>query len=308
MRWLQFAIQCVTTEDPRQRVRILRFLIAAAITCVVWSYAILRDSRSAALMLLVMVLVFGMFNLSSHQARIASFFALTLQGLTMLFMVTLKREQYAPRQELIHFLFVCTTLPTISVLSGQLSELRERLTQRKNDLAVALARIQTLATRDELTGLYNRRHMMEALAQQARAADGGGRVFCLVIIDIDFFKQVNDTHGHGAGDEVLNRFARLVDSEIDSADLLARWGGEEFLLMLANCRAAQAQLCLDRLHRLVNAASMSDAQPGLRISFSAGVAERACGEGIGGAIERADHALYAAKRSGRMRTVVSHGA
>lgn len=364
---LDIASRWLLTDDPRQRVRILRFLIAAtnfaictavliyaigagavdrheglplaaymvtqclffyallrsglnlrfadpaltmpqiivATTCVAWSYAILQDSRGASLMLLVLVLVFGMFNLSSHEARLASFFALALQGLTMLFMVTWKPEHYTARQEMIHFLFVCTTLPTISVLSGQLTDLRERLTQRKNDLAVALDRIQTLATRDELTGLYNRRHMMEALAQQARAADGGGRVFCLAVIDLDFFKLINDTHGHGVGDEVLYRFARLVDGELGSADLFARWGGEEFLLMLTDCRAAQGQACLDRLHHLVAKTTMSEAQPGLRISFSAGLAERACGEDLGVAIERADHALYAAKRAGRMRTMVS---
>lgn len=365
--WLSSVIKWLVTDDPRQRVRILRFFVAAAnfaictavlayaisvravdpqeglsltgymvaqslifyallrsglnlrfadpaltmpqiivaITCVVWSYAILHESRGASLMLLVMVLVFGMFNLTAREARIASFFALALQGVVMLGMVSLHPQRYTPRQELIHFLFACTTLPTISLLSGQLSNLRERLKQRKDDLAVALERIQTLATRDDLTRLYNRRHMMEALAQQARSADGSGRVFCLVMIDIDFFKDVNDTHGHGVGDEVLRSFAELVQSQIGASDLLARWGGEEFLLMLSDCRAPQAQACMQRIHRCMADANVSTSQPGLRVSFSAGAAERIYGEDIVKAIERADRALYLAKRSGRQCTVVS---
>lgn len=278
--------------------------IIVAITCVVGSYAILQESRGAALMLLVMVLVFGMFNLTARQARGASFFALLLQGGVMWALVTWQPQSYSVRQELVHFLFACTTLPTISLLSGQLSNLRDRLRQRKDDLTVALERIQTLATRDELTGLYNRRHMLEALAQQAKAADGSGRVFCIAIIDIDLFKQVNDTHGHGVGDEVLRNFARLVERSIGSSDLFARWGGEEFLLMLSDCHEVHAQACLQRVHQAVNKAEFSVASPGLKISFSAGLTQRACGERVELAIERADKALYRAKRSGRDRTVL----
>ncbi|MES2091713.1 MAG: hypothetical protein V4532_17315, partial [Pseudomonadota bacterium] len=127
--------------------------ILVALTCVAGAYAIMGESRGATLMLLVLVLVFGLFNLSATQARSAAFFALVLQGLTMLAMATLAPERYPVRQELIHFLFACTTLPTISLLAGQISNLRSRLHARKEELAIAVERIQTLATRDELTGL-----------------------------------------------------------------------------------------------------------------------------------------------------------
>lgn len=365
--WYAGLMRVVLTNDPRQRVRLQRFLVAAvnfaictmvllyavskgavdrqagamlstymvtqsllfyallrsglnlrfpdpaltlpqiivAITCVVGSYAILRESRGASLMLLVMVLVFGMFNLTASQARAAALFALVLQGCAMWGLVHWQPQYYSTRQELTHFLFACTTLPTISLLSGQLSGLRDGLRQRKDELSAALERIQTLATRDELTGLYNRRYMLEALAQQAKAADGSGRVFCVALIDIDLFKSVNDTHGHGVGDEVLRHFARQVQASIGSADLIARWGGEEFLLMLAECRQAHAQGCLQRIHQAVKDACLSDAVPGLKVSFSAGLTERLCGEAVEQAIERADQALYRAKRAGRDRTVVA---
>lgn len=277
--------------------------IMVALTCVVWSYAILGESRGAALILLALILMFGMFNLTAKQTRMAAFFALCSQGLTMLFMATLAPDRYPVRQEMVNFLFACTSLPTISVLSGQLSTLRHRLQSRKDELAEALARIQTLATRDELTGLFNRRHMMETLALQKKFSDKGGRIFCIGILDIDHFKHVNDTHGHGVGDEVLRHFAQHAQSVMRDSDVIARWGGEEFLLMLTDCRLDQAEAGLERLREVINAAPMADTIPGLRVTFSSGLTEQRYEETIDQTIERADQALYRAKRGGRNRTV-----
>lgn len=279
--------------------------IMVAITCVVGAYAILEESRGASLMLLVLVLVFGLFNLTAKQARLAALFALLAQGLTMLAMNTLEPGRYPVRQELIHFLFACTTLPTISLLAGQLSDLRSRLRARKDELAVAVERIQTLATRDELTGLFNRRHMVETLALQKKFSDRGGRVFCIGILDIDHFKRVNDTHGHGAGDEVLRNFAHSVQRELRESDVIARWGGEEFLLMLTECRVGQADAMMERVREVVNNQLMCPAHPDLHIRFSAGLAEQRFDEEVADTIERADQALYRAKRAGRNRTVLA---
>lgn len=279
--------------------------IMVAITCVVGAYAILEDSRGASLMLLVLVLVFGLFNLTASQARSAALFALVAQGLTMLAMNTLEPGRYPVRQELIHFLFACTTLPTISLLAGQLSDLRSRLRARKDELAVAVERIQMLATRDELTGLFNRRHMTETLDLQKKFSDRGGRVFCIGILDIDHFKRVNDTHGHGAGDQVLRNFAHAVQRELRETDVIARWGGEEFLLMLPECRVGQADAMMDRVREAINGVQMCPDHPDLHIRFSAGMAEQRFDENVADTIERADQALYRAKRSGRNRTVLA---
>ncbi|HEX5355789.1 MAG TPA: diguanylate cyclase [Aquabacterium sp.] len=279
--------------------------IVVALTSVVWAYAILEGSRGAALILLALVLVFGMFNLSARHTRLAALFALTLQGLTMLAMATLDPTRYTVRQELTHFLFACTSLPTISLLSGQLSELRARLQARKEELSQALARIQTLATRDELTGLFNRRHMMESLALQKQFSDSGGRIFCIAILDIDHFKQVNDTYGHGVGDEVLRNFAKTARSVLREADVIARWGGEEFLLMFTDCRLDHAEAGLARVRDAVTHTQVSSTVPELRITFSAGLTEQRYEETLDQSIERADQALYQAKHSGRHRTVTT---
>jgi diguanylate cyclase (GGDEF)-like protein len=279
--------------------------IMVAITCVVGAYAILEESRGATLMLLVLVLVFGLFNLTASQARLAAFFALVAQGLTMLAMNTFEPNRYPVRQEMIHFLFACTTLPTISLLAGQLSDLRARLRARKDELAVAVERIQTLATRDELTGLFNRRHMVETLSLQKKFSDRGGRVFCIGILDIDHFKKVNDTHGHGVGDEVLRNFAKCVQHELRESDVLARWGGEEFLLMLTECRVGQAGAMMERIREVVNRTQMSADHPEMQIRFSGGLAEQRFDEDVDETIERADQALYRAKRGGRNRVVLA---
>lgn len=279
--------------------------ILVAITCVVGAYVIMEESRGATLMLLVLVMVFGLFNLTATQARSVAFFALVAQGLTMLAMATLAPQRYPVRQELVHFLFACTTLPTISLLAGQLSDLRARLRARKDELAIAVERIQTLATRDELTGLFNRRHMIETLALQKKYSDRGGRVFCIGMLDIDHFKRVNDSYGHGVGDEVLRTFAQCVQQELRDCDVVARWGGEEFLLMLTECRVGQADAMLDRVRDAVNKVPVSAQHPELRAKFSAGLAEQRFDEDVEETIERADQALYRAKRGGRNQTVLA---
>lgn len=280
--------------------QILLALIAAN-----WAYAILGEARGAVLILFALVLTFGMFNLTPRATRQAAVFALTLLALTMGALMVGAPDRYPLRQEVVHFLFACTSLPTISLLSAQLSELRRRLEARKNELTDALARIQTLATRDELTGLHNRRHMMEALDAQRALAERTGQPFCVVLIDIDHFKQVNDTHGHGVGDEVLRQFAATARDGLRATDVMARWGGEEFLLMLPATSLQHARISLDRLHEAVRRTPLAPSVPELAVRFSAGLTEHRSGEPVATTIERADLALYEAKRSGRNQSVVS---
>ena len=279
--------------------------ILLALVAVVWSYAILDESRGAALILLALILTFGMFNLSGRATRGATVFALGSLGAVMLTLHHRHPAQHPFSQELIHFLFACTSLPTISLLSAQLGMLRKRLESRKQELMQALERIQMLATRDELTGLYNRRHMMEALRVQRALAERTGQPFCVALIDLDHFKQINDTHGHGVGDEVLRRFAEVSLRCIRESDLLARWGGEEFLLMLPAGQLPQARHSLDRLHDAVRMESLAPSLPHLGVRFSAGLAQQVPGEPLEATIDRADQALYEAKRAGRNQTVVA---
>src|SRR5690606_39457410 len=128
-----------------------------------------------------------------------------------------------------------------------------------------------------------------------------GAPFAIALIDIDRFKSINDSHGHLVGDQLLRAFARRVSERLREVDLLGRYGGEEFILLLVGTRLAGAVRLAERLREDVAAANWDEVLPGLRLTMSAGVAEYRPGESLEALLERADNALYAAKRGGRNR-------
>jgi diguanylate cyclase (GGDEF)-like protein len=191
----------------------------------------------------------------------------------------------------------------ISLLGSYVSGLRSRL-------AAALGRLKELATRDELTGLYNRRHLMDTLDQQQERSKRYGEPFALCIIDIDHFKSINDSHGHGVGDEVLRAFAERIRSQLRKMDIIGRddadntfgrYGGEEFLLLLPYAVGSSPAACLNRLRSGVAAAPFVTSAGELSVTFSAGFAQHRPDESNALLISRADEALYRAKSAGRDR-------
>ncbi|MGE4049881.1 MAG: diguanylate cyclase, partial [Piscinibacter sp.] len=210
---------------------------------------------------------------------------------------------YRPEVEFAHFLVIAIILPAVSMLAGQLGRLRDALKRQKAELREALAHNEVLALRDELTGLANRRHMAALIeAERERCAAHGSR-FCLAVLDIDRFKRINDTHGHPVGDRVLEVFAQEALAAIREADVLARWGGEEFMLMLPDTRLTAARLGLERLRTRVEALRVAHGSGELGFTLSAGLVEYTPGEPLVEAIARADRALYQAKQQGRNRVV-----
>jgi diguanylate cyclase (GGDEF)-like protein len=168
-------------------------------------------------------------------------------------------------------------------------------------LEQALAVINELAIRDELTGSHNRRHLMKLLDEEIYGSGRSGNLFCLCLLDLDFFKHVNDTYGHNGGDAILREFARTVQAEIRCGDCFGRYGGEEFLLMLPDTMLEQAQVLVEQLRLRVRQLRFPDISDQLQLTVSIGVAEYRAGESIGQTIARADEALYSAKSSGRDR-------
>ncbi|MBA4111437.1 MAG: GGDEF domain-containing protein [Leptothrix sp. (in: Bacteria)] len=279
--------------------------ILAALTWIVAAYTITGVFHGATMMLLTLVLVFGIFNLKASDAKIAGAYAVVLTGVAMVYKTVTDAVGYPVALESVHFAIVVASVPTISLLTAQLSDLRMRLRTKQEELTQALDRIQVLATRDELTGLYNRRHMMAVLDEhQRRLSRSSGHDFCLAILDIDFFKQINDTHGHSVGDEVLRNFASHAAGMTRETDVLARWGGEEFMLVLVGTTAQDAERGIQRLRDSLKNVTMAQDHLALRPSFSAGLSAYQPGENLSACIERADKALYSAKQSGRNRTVI----
>lgn len=274
-----------------------------AVSCVVAAYATVGPMRGVTLSILVLVLVFGGFSSTARQIRALCLYAITLLGATVLWKSHTEASRYPPQEEIAHFVLAATMLVAVAYLAQLLSLLRKTLKSRTLELAGALARIQDMATRDELTELINRRHMTAALEQEDARRQRSGAALCIALIDLDHFKRVNDTLGHAAGDAVLRSFAEQALGAVRRSDLLARWGGEEFLLLLPDTRLDAALTVLERMRARVAESARIDADPALRITFSAGLVESPAGEAVAAAIERADQAMYRAKHAGRDRVV-----
>ena len=274
-----------------------------AIGCIVAAYAAIGPARGSSLAILVVVLVFCAFALTPRQSNAMSAFAVALLGLVMIVMSRLQPERYPASQEVVNFTVAASMLAAVTFLTGRLSLLRDKLKTQRAELAQAFARIQEMATRDDLTLLTNRRHMNELLAYEKERHDRKGQALSLALLDIDRFKRVNDAHGHAAGDEVLRAFASQALLSVRATDVLARWGGEEFLLMLPDTELHAASMVLERMRVKVAAHAFTTGEAPLRISFSAGLTMARKGETIAEAIARSDAALYAAKAAGRDRVV-----
>ena len=164
-------------------------------------------------------------------------------------------------------------------------------------LQVRAEEFERLALVDSLTGLSNRRVAEGRLASEAARSERYGHPLTVISFDLDKFKQINDTYGHGAGDQVLKEFARRLSSAIRKSDIAARMGGDEFLILLPECDTSQVQTLLDRLRPM-------ETQYGgtkIPICFSAGWVGYEKGETTEQFLERADRTLYAEKRSGKAR-------
>lgn len=189
----------------------------------------------------------------------------------------------------------------LSLLRNELFMSNRELAEKNDELCRALERVNELATRDELTGAYNRRVLVEQLERQVVYKDRYGSAASLVMIDLDHFKDINDSHGHAVGDQALRLVVGTLGAELREGDLLARFGGEEFLVLLPLTGGEAARMLAERLRCAVAGIELADGARMVPLRASFGVAELAAGERVGGWLRRADLALYTAKREGRNR-------
>jgi diguanylate cyclase (GGDEF)-like protein len=164
-------------------------------------------------------------------------------------------------------------------------------------LQVRAEKFEQLAQFDSLTGLSNRRVAEERLASEAARSQRYGHPLTVISFDLDKFKQINDTYGHPAGDQVLKEFARRLESAIRMSDTAARMGGDEFLIVLPECETSRVQTLLARLRPMETEYGGTK----IPICFSAGWVGYEKGETTEQFLERADRILYAEKRSGKTR-------
>ena len=180
---------------------------------------------------------------------------------------------------------------------------RKRYTERLRDNVQASIE---MAITDALTGLHNRRYMETHLAALTEQAAQRGKPLAVLILDIDFFKSINDGHGHDAGDDVLREFAVRIRKSIRNIDLACRYGGEEFVIVMPETDLAVAAMVAERIRRRIagEAFSIQQGATHLEVTLSIGIAALGgAGDTAAAMLKRADQALYRAKRDGRNRVV-----
>ena len=170
-----------------------------------------------------------------------------------------------------------------------------------HELENELNKVSGLVQEDQLTGVLNRRGLDDAYERETARAARTGTPLCVSLLDVDNFKQLNDTHGHQAGDDALKHLVRVIKRTMRPSDVLARYGGEEFMLLLPETEQEEAIAVMVRLQSKLTKAFFLHDNERVLITFSAGVALRREAESQAAIIERADKALYQAKRSGKNR-------
>ena len=225
----------------------------------------------------------------------------TLWGTVML--AALLRPAHAVEQELVFGLTIFCGLLTYHmrsiaqrILDGIGLQLSNASLARQ--LSEALLLVQHEADTDSLTGQPNRRALDDLLRRQVAVARTTGDTFSILLLDIDHFKLVNDTHGHGAGDDTLRAFAQRVREHLRQGDTCARYGGEEFVVVLPDTTLVAALEVAERLRQGVADASLMSV-PLVRATVSIGAAQHLSGESVEQLLARADTAVYSAKRGGR---------
>ena len=183
--------------------------------------------------------------------------------------------------------------------------MRRSLRQRTIELKIAYQRIEELSQLDELTGLLNRRQIMKCLNEELTRAQRSNIPCSVAIIDLDYFKRINDQFGHPAGDEALRTFAISIFANIRTIDKLGRYGGEEFLLILPDTAKDQAVRTLDRLRSIVSEVDWSAISGSSNLTMSAGICAVRREDSAADLLARADAALYRAKDAGRNRVIAA---
>jgi diguanylate cyclase len=254
--------------------------------------------------LCTLFVVFNFGSLRSTPRQTAIVWTATAVGLAGLFLLTDKPislphgsypERFATMSVFILTIGRCMFLGMFS------SSLRQSLYKSGQKLKEAYKRIEELAELDELTGSFNRRSIMRTLDDEIARAHRINAPCSIALIDLDWFKRINDAYGHPTGDEVLRTFAITMFANIRNIDKFGRYGGEEFLLVLPDTPNDVAARILDRLRAIIADLDWSAFSSGMKVTISAGIATLADDENPDTLLARADSALYAAKARGRNR-------
>src|SRR5262245_1196018 len=255
--------------------------VAAALLFLAYIMYHAEQVRDALTQFYLVIMLYGALRLSAARLAALSILALAAHG-TMLHLSYLRDQEYMDFETAVtEFAVLMVTLPWFAAMGGYVNRLRSRLAESNRQIESALERIRDIAIRDELTGSYNRRFLMESLARELARAGRSGGGFSVCLVDVDHFKTVNDTLGHAAGDDVLKQVAAIAARGLRAIDVFGRFGGEEFLLVLPDTDEAGAKVVAERIRAAVAAET--------RVTVTIGVARHTGGDAAA-VLARADQA------------------
>ena len=286
---LHFSDPSLTAEQIGSAILLLAYFMYSA-----------PQSRGALIILYLVALMFGVFRLATP--RLLALTALALAAHSAVVWLSFHEDPAFDLQSgLAQLAMLAIVLPWFAVMGGYVNRLRTRLTDTNRTLTEAVDRIEQLAIRDVLTGVYNRRHLMDTLERERSRSTRLSSPLSLCMFDVDHFKSVNDTYGHPAGDAVLAHFATLAGAGLRVTDVFGRYGGEEFLLVLPDTDANGAVTAAERIRDCIEKSVFPGVPADRHITVTTGVATLTRNESVAGLIDRADRGLYAGKKAGRNR-------
>ena len=281
--------------------------IVVAILLTTYMLAFSMSLRGSLIMVYANILIFGIFQLSRRDLLLQAGFALACFG------GLIAAESYrAPNAQnltlhLVQWFILACFLGCLTITGSYIRQLRERLQQRHSTLQAhqetlrgMMGQLQNLATTDGLTGLANRRYFIDETRRRMTLMRPS-QMLGVALIDLDHFKRVNDLYGHAAGDEVLQGFATLARESLRDGDLVARFGGEEFVILLNNTDLGALHQCLERIRTRFAELQFPSLPEGIHCTFSAGLSLVRQEDDLEMRLNDADQALYLAKASGRNR-------
>jgi len=208
---------------------------------------------------------------------------------------SLIRPEFNNQSEIIGYIAYRKNITHEKILEDMNLKLEKMVTKKTKELKHSNERLLKLSQTDVLTGIYNRKKLQESLSLEIKKAYRYEQIFSIILIDIDHFKNVNDTYGHLTGDNIIKAVCNLITANIRDIDLFARWGGEEFVILVHNQTKSEAKFLGEKIRKKISETKMDN----LDITCSFGIAEYEKGDTDEKIFKKADDALYTAKESGR---------
>lgn len=263
----------------------------------------LNDLRDIILMFYFAAISFGFFRFRIYQFVFCGVLAVGGYFVVIIMLSINEPLRITYSHEMLRLISFSVTTLVIVYTGSAISRLRTELRQINTDLKEAVELNTRLATTDDLTGLYTRRYFMEVLDQQKALSERDGSDFVICFADLDHFKHVNDSFGHHTGDMVLQKFSDIIGNSIREVDYGARFGGEEFVLLLVNTDIEQSRNVSERIREALENFNFSDIAPALNVTVSIGLANYKEYNSLQETLMSADNRMYKAKELGRNRVI-----